>query len=343
MERVMSTLMEQFVHQSLFEVDLVLYGRRRTRFFEVPTSVRVHEPRFDFDSYSRWLSTALTARFLRETLKRLQPDRVLSFGELWNSFVLLSALGRTQEIVVSDRCQPVKRFRWHQEVLRRWLYPHANKVIVQTEMARAHYRARFPSARFCVIGNPVAEVTDSQPSERDKTILNVARLISTKHHDRLIRMFASLASDDWDLVILGDDAQSQTHRARLEALAGSLGVAERVSIMGTVEDVEDYYRRASIFAFPSSSEGFPNALAEAMAHGMSCVSYDCCAGPGDLITEGETGYLVPVFDDAAFADRLERLMADGGLREEMGRKAKESMKAFAAHRIAQQYAEAILD
>jgi GalNAc-alpha-(1->4)-GalNAc-alpha-(1->3)-diNAcBac-PP-undecaprenol alpha-1,4-N-acetyl-D-galactosaminyltransferase len=156
-------------------------------------------------------------------------------------------------------------------------------------------------------------------------------------------MFASLASDDWDLVILGDDAQSQTHRARLEALAGSLGVAERVSIMGTVEDVEDYYRRASIFAFPSSSEGFPNALAEAMAHGMSCVSYDCCAGPGDLITEGETGYLVPVFDDAEFADRLERLMSDRGLREEMGRKAKESMKAFAAHRIAQQYAEAILD
>lgn len=343
MERVMATLISQFVEQSLFEVDLVLYGRHRTRFFELPLSVRVHEPEFDFDAYPRWLATLLTARFIRRTLKRLQPDRVLSFGELWNSFVLLSVLGQSHNIVISDRCQPLKRFRWYQEVLRSWLYPKASKIVVQTARARAHYAKLFPAARLAVIGNPVQDKSSERPAARRKTILNVARLITTKHHDRLIRIFAHLDLDEWDLVILGDDAQAQSHRERLETLAESLGVSDRVSIKGYVTDVVPYFQRSSVFAFTSSSEGFPNALAEAMAHGLACVSYDCCAGPGDLITDGESGYLVPVFDDVAFADRLTRLLTDEALRRQLGSAAMKRMEAFASDDIAREFASAIAE
>ena len=342
MERVMATLIEEFVQQELFSVDLVLYGRGRERFFEIPASVAVHEPPFSFDDHSRLIATALTARFLRATLVQLKPDYVLSFGELWNSFVMLSMLGNSQRIIVSDRCQPLKSFRLHQEWLRALLYPRSHRVIVQTKIAQKHYEKRFPGASLHTVGNPIKIPREINLELRKKQILNVARLIDSKHQDRLIHMFASLDLDDWELVILGDDALGQQNRSRLLSLATELGVSDRVFIKGTVSNVEHYYQSASVFAFPSSSEGFPNALAEAMAHGMACVSYDCCAGPADIIEHGQNGFLVPVFQDREFSDHMQRLMADDTLRVRMGAAAHQSMKKFSAARIAEAYANAIL-
>ena len=268
MERVMATLLKELSDHQGYRLDLVLYGRTRSRFFDLPAAVTVHSPAFDFDAYPRWLSTLRTMLFVRRTLARLQPDAVLSLGELWNTFVLIATLGQGHRITVSDRCQPTKTFQWYQEWLRRLLYPKAHRIVVQTELAREHYAKKF-GVEPCTIGNPVAVAHPAKATARKKQVLNVARLIDTKHHDRLVRMFAATAESDWELVILGDDAQSQTNRNHLVELAAELGVAERVAIKGTVSDVEHYYQQASIFAFPSSSEGFPNALAEAMAHGMA--------------------------------------------------------------------------
>ncbi len=81
-----------------------------------------------------------------------------------------------------------------------------------------------------------------------------------------------------------------------------------------VKDVDELLNRSSIFAFPSILEGFPNALSEAMASGLPCVSFNCDTGPSDLINDGKNGYLVDVGDIDMFSLRLRNLMESESLR-----------------------------
>jgi glycosyltransferase involved in cell wall biosynthesis len=94
------------------------------------------------------------------------------------------------------------------------------------------------------------------------------------------------------------------------------------------------YAAHDIFVFPSLMEGLPLALLEAMASGMPVVTTDTCGMP-DAVKDGFNGLLVPPADSTALLDALTRLMESQALREELGRNAAASMRAFTWDRIAE--------
>lgn len=339
MERVMSELARHFIEKEAAEVHLVVYGRSRELFYPVSDKLIVHRPGFVFDDFPRLVATLKSLWFVRRTIQQISPDTILSFGELWNSFVLLALIGTPYPVYISDRCQPNKVFSRRHAWLRRLLYPRATGMIAQTATARAVYAAQHLNARISVIANPVTPVLACSENEtsRENIILTIGRLISTKHHDLLIQMFADTGCKDWRLIIVGGDALKQSNMSRLKTLIDSLGLQGKVILAGEQLDVIDYYRRSKIFAFTSSSEGFPNVIVEALSAGLPVISFDCVAGPSDMISDRVNGYLVPLFDCEGFKEKLKQLVNDETLRAEMAEHARRSVTRFHIVTIGSEY------
>jgi GalNAc-alpha-(1->4)-GalNAc-alpha-(1->3)-diNAcBac-PP-undecaprenol alpha-1,4-N-acetyl-D-galactosaminyltransferase len=330
MERAMSELAIYFAARTHIRLHLLLYGIKREIFYTIPDNISIHKPAFVFNNSIRFISTVRTFFFLRKKLGSLQPDAVLSFGEYWNSFVLLSCIGLKLPIYVSDRCQPDKNLGRMQEWLRRWLYPKAKGIIAQTQIAKDIYLSNIKQPNVQVIANPIRLVEPNGGIQKENIVLTIGRLIKTKHHDKLIELFAKIDKPGWKLVIIGDDAFDQKSRARLQALINKLGVQDNIILAGKQQDVDTYYLKSKVFVFSSSSEGFPNVIGEAQSAGLPVVAFDCVAGPAEMITDGENGFLVPLFDYGVFENRLLQLMEDSELRQRLGENAKQSIKKFSA-------------
>jgi glycosyltransferase involved in cell wall biosynthesis len=193
-----------------------------------------------------------------------------------------------------------------------------------------------------VIGNPIRDIISDADLEKENIILSVGRLIETKHHHELIQIFAEINPKNWRLVIVGDDALKQNNKIRLEALVKELNMQNKIILTGKRNDVDDFYNKAKIFAFTSSSEGFPNVIGEAMSASLPVVAYDCIAGPGDLIDHKKTGFLVDVHDTRTFKADLENLIKDEQLRFDMGQRAKEKIAQFSVDNIAVKFEKCML-
>lgn len=333
----MSELAAYFCGRDNLEVHLILYGIKRDIFYLLPSNIIIHKPKFEFNNKWRTLNTIKTIMWLRDKLKSLRPNAVLSFGELWNNFVLLSILGLSIPVFVSDRCQPDKSLGKRHNLLRKWLYPIADGVICQTQTAKEIYSKMFHHKNFVVIGNPIRSIESNHEIPKENIVLTVGRLIRSKHHDELIRIFANINPANWKLIIVGDDALKQKNKEKLEQLVIELKMEGKVELAGRRADVDDFYCRAKIFAFTSSSEGFPNVIGEAMSAGLPVIAYDCVAGPSDLVRSGETGFLVSTHNHVVFKKHLQELISNKKKREQMGKQAVKIIKSYSVESIGERF------
>lgn len=152
------------------------------------------------------------------------------------------------------------------------------------------------------IENP--EYTVSDPClDKEKVIMFCGRLENwSKRIDRLLLIWKRVQDrlPDWRLVIVGDGPDGPM----LRRMAGGLGL-DRVSFEGHCTDVSGYYRKASVVALTSLTEGWPLALTEAQANGCICVAFGCTSGVVEILSpEAECGFIVADGDEELFAERL---------------------------------------
>lgn len=341
MERVMSELVNYFAANKAYQVHLILYGIKREVFYKISNDIIIHKPDFTFNNNKRLLSTIKTVFFLRKKIKEINPASVLSFGEMWNNMVLLSTLGTNIPVFVSDRAQPNKSIGKLHDSLRNFLYPKAKGVIVQTEKALGIFEKMYHQTNFKIIGNPIRPI-DDRNLVRENTILMVGRLIKLKQQDVLIEIFSKLNAPNWKLVLVGYDHLKQENQHKWQALAKQLNVENRVVFAGKKEDVENFYLTSKIFAFTSSSEGFPNVIGEAMAAEMPIVAFDCIAGPSDLVTENENGFLIPLNNKELFTQKLQFLIDNQEEIERMGKNSKKHIQKFELKYICNEFEKFIV-
>lgn len=306
------------------------------QFYDVDRRVRLFNASAGVASANR-LGSCLVALRVRAYVARSGIDTVLSFMDKYNIFTLIALAGLNVKVNVSERSSPAKQRRLWLRVARRLCYPFANSVISQTSAAKNLLTSEIPGVSAVVIPNPVraVEVTDR---DREKLILSVGRLVPEKGHALLLRSFALLNDQDWKLAIVG----SGPLRDDLLKLAAELGVSARVVFVEATRNIDFWYSTASIFVLSSISEGFPNALLEAMAAGLPCVSFDCSAGPAEIIDDGISGVLIPPGDISRLAWELDRLVRSPSLRRALSMAAVLRASDFRAEHISMRYLRACL-
>jgi GalNAc-alpha-(1->4)-GalNAc-alpha-(1->3)-diNAcBac-PP-undecaprenol alpha-1,4-N-acetyl-D-galactosaminyltransferase len=342
MERVMAILLQHFSQHEDLEIHLLLIGRKREVLQDIPGQIRIHKPSWSFNNRLRTWHTLKTLVFIRQKAKSVNPDVVLSFGEMWNNLVLIALVNLPYPVYISDRSEPEKDLGRLQNWLRDKLYPSATGYIAQTEQARKVALKNEWNGNVRVIGNPISQVICPHEA-KEKMVLSVGRLIPTKHFDRLIHVFQKCQAKEWKLVIVGGDAKKMQLSRQLELQVRELSMKDQIMLEGAQQDVRHYYCRSTIFAFMSTSEGFPNALAEAMAAGCACIAYDCIAGPSDIIDDGINGFLIPEGDENLYISKLKFLMEDANLRQKFGEAAQVKMKKFEASKIAKRFYDFITE
>lgn len=343
MERVMVEIMQYIVEQYNEKCHLILYGSTREIFYKIPNGVILHLPEFSFNYGRRIWMTLKTTYFIRKTIKEIKPDVILSFGEYWNNLVLLSLIGIKTPVYISDRSSPELNLGFIHSKLRRILYPYAKGIIAQTQKAKEILENKTGNRNIRVIGNPIREISVPEVQNRKKIVLSVGRLIRTKHFNRLIDIFYRLNKPDWKLIIIGGDPDKEKISEELQSQIEKLQLKDQVVLAGKLKNIEDYLLQSSIFAMTSSSEGFPNVIGEAMRAGLPIVAYDCVAGPSEMIDNGKNGFLIPLFEDNLFAEKLRHLIDNNDERQEMGQYAKECIKKFSPNIVCEQYYRFIIE
>ena len=261
-----------------------------------------------FKSSNKVLDKLLRYQKVREMVLRERPDLVLSLPEEIGIYVLLALLGTGIPVYVSERNNPwvmpdVKITR----ILRTCMYPFAKGLIFQTKTAMSF----FPESirrKGVVLSNPVdAQRIPAQHSgQREKLVVAAGRLSPQKNMPLLLKAFAifSRKHPEYRLRIYGEGEL----REELVALAEALEIGQKVEFPGRSASLLEKMNPAAMFVLSSDYEGMPNVLLEAMCMGMPVISTDCpSGGPLELIEDGVNGLLVPVGDEKALSEAMEKL------------------------------------
>lgn len=187
-----------------------------------------------------------------------------------------------------------------------------------------HVAAGIPSDRLRLVCGGIdvnsiqlAEPTNARalglPSDA-KIIFWAGRLDPIKGLDHLIDAVAVMNDAIVHLVLAGDGPI----RGELQAQVDAMSLTPRVHFLGPRRDIPSLLKACDVFAFPSRTEGLPNALLEAMAAGCAIVATDV-PGNRDLIQYQISGYLVPYGDTAGLAGHLQFVLANPDLRAQIRR------------------------
>ena len=274
---------------------------------------------------------------LGRLLRRLRPDLLHVDEEPYN-------LATWQAMRLAGRLGvPACFFAW-QNLYRRYPPPfrcferynfrHTAQAIAGNHEAVSVLRAKGYAGPVSVIPQFGVDPEIFSPGEqvlgiRDQGLVigYAGGLVPEKGVDLLLRAVAGVGIGYWVLVIVGEGSE----KARLQALAGELGIADRVRFLGRLPSTQmpEVYRSLDVLVLPSRrqrnwKEQFGRVLVEAMACGVPVVGSDCGEIPHVV---GGAGLIFPEGDVAALRERLARLQGDADLRADLARRGRQRVLA----------------
>lgn len=267
---------------------------------------------------------------LRKVLVDEKIDVFLAFGS--SSILLFWAIickGSGIPFICSERTDPVngiEKIYWNRTG-RMAVLAVADCI---HELLPVHARSvpDYLQNRVAVIPNaaPQKQPTCGERASKRKSVLYLARLHEAKRPALLIEAFGKVMDKyhDWNLEIWGHGPLEQT----LRELINKAGAGNRVRFHGQCDNPVQAYAASDIYCLPSSHEGFPNTVLEAMSAGMPTVGFKSCAALANIVEDNKNGLLATEDNSTSLALTLEQLMSDDDLRARLGAAAKEAVANY---------------
>lgn len=266
---------------------------------------------------------------IKKVLQEVNPDIILNF---WLQPAYMTAMMKKSingKIIYSERGDPGdKEYSGILGIVRKLALSRIDGFVFQSKGAQSYFD-KDVQKRSTVIHNPVIIKMNAPHTVKHirKAIVSVGRLHPQKNQKVLIEAFAKISDriPDYRLEIYGDGELKE----ELENLIKKLSIDNKAFLMGTSKKIHSLICDASLFVLSSDFEGMPNALLEAMALGLPCISTDCKPGGArELITNDTEGAIVPINNSDALAKSILQLIGDEKLRNKIGRTGKQRAEAF---------------
>lgn len=278
---------------------------------------------------------------LRKIVKSEKPDVVVAFisGSIVRSVV--ATICTPTKVIASVRNDP--NYEYAGKVgsfIGKKILPLVDGCVFQTEDAKAWFPTKLQNKSIVIKNaiNPLFFTAKRDPVKY--RIVTFGRLAHQKNQGLLIDAFCAVSKEieDAELFIFGKGECYQ----ELSSKIIELNLNDKVHLMGETSKVLKELEKADIFVLSSDFEGMPNALMEAMAAGVPCISTDCpCGGPKSLIKNGTNGLLVPVGDSIAMAQSMKRLLNDDSLKYKIGEQASLDSAKLSPKNISNEWLEYI--
>ena len=294
-ERVCASLANYFSKEN--EVEILYFSGEI--FYEISPKVKLNK----FSRNSR--IPRLAAKLLAIRKRAKDADCILSFMDSTNILSIIATAFLGRKLIISEHsAHDFVGLKWR--VLRRIFYPFASALTVLSRSDFSYYSFVKNKA---IIYNP-SIFKPSFGGQKEKLIIFVGRLEYVKGCDIFLRALALLRLDDFKVLVLGDGSQKKS----LQNLSAKLGL-KNLEFLGSVSDIQNYYKKAKIIVSSSRFEGLGNALIES-------AFFDCIrvatptAGAMELLEDGKNGFISSDFSEQALAKAiLKALNADESVLE----------------------------
>lgn len=182
-----------------------------------------------------------------------------------------------------------------------------------------------------LVPNMLYEIPKCNSKLDKKNIITISRLDYGKKNDDIIKSFSKIKESNWKLYIIGDGKEFNN----LKKLINDLNLNNKVILTGykNKEEINKYMLDSSLFLMASITEGLPMVLLEAMSYGIPCIAYEVPSGVNDIIEDGRNGYIIKNRNEIEYIKRIEEVINDSKLRNNLGTNAKEKSKEFSKEKI----------